>query len=402
MQFGQLYLLQQRVEDMAIIWKAPIVLKPGMGLLIAWLGLVGTVNAAGDPTAGLPGFVNCAGELTNEMPGDLKLVATGDLVFSENAQVNRRAFEDFMPHLAQADLVLGNLEGAITNEKTPRKPFVPGRSYSFRFPVDTAAILKAANFHLISIANNHSNDYGANGFADTQKYLADEGIAHTGLNGSYEILQVKGMRIGIVALSHYPKYNNVNNLTATAELVSKVRAKSDLVVLYYQLGGEGEKAVLLTDSQEVFLGEQRGNARKFAAAMIDAGAGVLIGHGPHVIRAAECIKGVPVLHSVGNFVSSGGLSTRRLSSVSLLPELLFDSKAQFRAIRVIPVVFDAERLPGLDASGRAVHLINWLNRHAEKTIPGFQPLNFIGYNSSVGQFTQWIKSLQLGQVDAEN
>lgn len=384
------------------IWKPPALLSPGVGLLIAWLGGVATVNAAGNPTTVLPSFVNCSGEQTDEVPGDLRLIATGDLVFSENAQVNRRAFRHFTSQFAQADLVLGNLEGAITNEQTSRKPFIPGRSYSFRFPVDTAAVLKAANFHLISIANNHSNDYGANGFADTQKYLSAEGIAYTGLSGSYEILQVKGTRVGLIALSHYPKYNNVNDLAATAKLVSKVRAQSDLVVLYYQLGGEGEKAVFLTNSAEVFLGEQRGNARKFAAAMIDAGAGVLIGHGPHVIRAAECIKGVPVLHSVGNFVSTGGLSTRRLSSVSLLPELLFDAQAQFRAIRVIPVVFDAERLPALDTSGRAVHLINWLNGHAERTIPGFQPLNFLGYDSTVGQFSQWIKTLQLPQAHAEN
>lgn len=344
----------------------------------------------------LPKFVNCSSATVDQAATDIRLAATGDLVFTENSQINRNAFTEFMPLLTKADLVLGNLEGPITDANTPRKPYVPGRSYSFRFPIDTAQILKKANFHVLSIANNHAQDYGPTGFADTQRHLTAAGIEYTGLKGSYVIRTVKGIRIGVIALAHYPAYNNVLEIDATAKLVADVRAKSDLVVLFYQLGGEGDAFAMLTNEDEVFLGEQRGNARKFAAAMIKAGAGALIAHGPHLVRAAECMNGVPVLHSIGNFVSAGGLSTQNLANVSAFPELLFDASGKFKSVRIVPVTFSSERLPKIDPSGRSVHLINWLNARATKTLPDFRALNFNGYKDQAEVFEKWFRSTRFG------
>lgn len=344
----------------------------------------------------LPKFVNCNSTPLDQAATDIRLAAMGDLVFSENSAINRNAFTEFMPLLSKADLVLGNLEGPITDANTPRKPYVPGRSYSFRFPIDTAQILKKANFHVLSIANNHAQDYGPTGFADTQKHVSAAGIEYTGTKGSYVIRPVKGIKIGVIALAHYPAYNNVLEIEATAKLVAEVRAKSDLVVLFYQLGGEGDAFALITNDDEVFLGEQRGNARKFATAMIKAGAGALIGHGPHLVRAAECINGVPVLHSIGNFVSVGGLSVQNLANVSAFPELLFDASGKFKSVRIVPVTFNQERLPKIDPAGRSVHLINWLNARATKTLPDFRALNFDGYKDQVDVFNTWFRSTRFG------
>lgn len=365
-------------------------------LLMFCTSLVFTAQAEITPDENLPKFVTCTGTTTEPAASDIRLAATGDLVFSENSGINRNAFNDFLPLLNKADLVLGNLEGPITDANTPRKPYVPGRSYSFRFPIDTAQILKKANFHILSIANNHAQDYGPAGFADTQRHLTAAGIEYTGLKGSYLIRTVKGLRVGVIALAHYPAYNNVLEIEATAKLVAEVRAKSDLVVLFYQLGGEGDAFALISNDDEVFLGEQRGNARKFAAAMIKAGAGALIGHGPHLVRAAECMNGVPVLHSIGNFVSVGGLSVQNLANVSAFPELLFDASGKFKSVRIVPVTFGSERLPKIDPSGRSVHLINWLNHRATKTIPAFQALNFNGYKDQADVFEKWFRSTRFG------
>ena len=344
----------------------------------------------------LPKFVNCSNATIDSAATDIRLAATGDLVFSENSQINRNAFTEFMPLLSKADLVLGNLEGPITDANTPRKPYVPGRSYSFHYPVDTAQLLKKANFHILSIANNHAQDYGPTGFADTQRHLTAAGIEHTGLKGSYVIRPVKGIKIGVIALAHYPMYNNVLEIEATAKLVAEVRAKSDLVILFYQLGGEGDAFAMITNEDEVFLGEQRGNARKFAAAMIKAGAGALIAHGPHLVRAAECINGVPVLHSIGNFVGAGGLSAQNLANVSAFPELMFDASGKFKSVRIVPVTFTPERLPKIDPTGRSIHLINWLNSRATKTIPEFRALNFNGYKDQADVFEKWFRSTRFG------
>jgi hypothetical protein len=237
-------------------------------LLAAALTLsTGIIPAQAEPVSedALPKFMSCTGTVVDQTTTDIRLAAVGDLVFSESPQINRNAFTEFMPLLSKADLVLGNLEGPITTANTPRKPYVPGRSYSFRFPVDTAQVLKKANFHVLSIANNHAQDYGPTGFADTQKHLSAAGIEYTGLKGSYVIRTVKDIKIGVIALAHYPAYNNVLEIETTAKLVAEVRAKSDLVVLFYQLGGEGDAFAMITNENEVFLGEQRGNARKFAA-----------------------------------------------------------------------------------------------------------------------------------------
>jgi len=395
---GYLFLFPLTETMKSNSFRLPSTLRPTLlaTALILCSGIA--TRAYAEPTIEdtLPKFMSCTGTSVDQAATDIRLAATGDLVFSENTQINRNAFTEFMPLLTKADLVLGNLEGPITDANTPRKPYVPGRSYSFRFPTDTAQVLKKANFHVLSIANNHAQDYGPTGFADTQRHLSAAGIEYTGLKGSYVIRNVKGARIGVIALAHYPAYNNVLEIETTAKLVAEVRAKTDLVVLFYQLGGEGDAYALITNEDEVFLGEQRGNARKFAAAMIKAGAGALIGHGPHLLRAAECMNGVPVLHSIGNFVSVGGLSVQNLANVSAFPELLFDASGKFKSVRIVPVTFAADRLPKIDPSGRSVHLMNWLNARATKTIPDFRALNFNGYTDQADAFEKWFRSTRFG------
>jgi hypothetical protein len=359
-------------------------------------GFMPAVQAETLVEEGLPKFVNCSSTTLDPVATDIRLAAMGDLVFSENPQINRKAFTEFMPLLSKADLVLGNLEGPITDANTPRKPYVPGRSYSFHYPVETAQVLKKANLHVISIANNHAQDYGPTGFSDTQRHLFAAGIEHTGLKGSYVIRLVKGIKIGVIALAHYPMYNNVLEIDTTAKLVSEVRGKSDLVILFYQIGGEGDAFAMITNDDEIFLGEQRGNARKFATAMIKAGAGALIAHGPHLLRAAECINGVPVLHSIGNFIGAGGLSVQNLANLSAFPEMLFDASGKFKSVRIVPVTFTTERLPRIDPTSRSVYMINWLNDRATKAIPEFRALNFIDYKDQANIFNQWFKSTRFG------
>jgi poly-gamma-glutamate capsule biosynthesis protein CapA/YwtB (metallophosphatase superfamily) len=367
-----------------------------LGAVILTLTLGCTLSRAQSLPEGQPQFVNCRADPVEPTTDDVRIAAVGDLVFTENSQINRRAFNDFLPLLSSADLVLGNLEGAITTHDKPRKAYVPGRSYAFRFPVDTAEVLKRANFHVLSIANNHANDYGPIGFADTLQLLKAAGLESTGLKGSFVIRSVKGLKVGVIALAHYPVYNNVLEIEATARLVSEVRSQSDVVVLFYQLGGEGDAHALLGNDDVVFLGEQRGNARRFAAAMVQAGAGALIGHGPHVVRAAECIQGVPVLHSIGNFVSSGGLSVRSLANVAVMAEVLVDGQGHVKGVRATPATFDKERLPMIDASGRALHLINWFNLQASRTLPGFEPLNFPAAPEQQEGFRKWLRSTPFG------
>jgi len=319
-------------------------------------------------------FVNCNGEAVQPVEGDWHLTGTGDIVFTEAANANREAFRSFLPIFKQASVVLGNLEGAITNELTTHKKYIPGRSYAFRFSPDAADLIKAANFNVISTANNHSNDYGKTGQKDTHRYLTERGIQVTGLKGTNAVVNVGKLRVAVLAAAHYPVFNNVLELDAMAEKVAQLRKENEVVVVYYQLGGEGDPAALLPDGPEVFLNESRGDARAFAQRMQSAGASLLIGHGPHVLRAAECVGQTPVFHSIGNFVSAGGLSTRNLSNVSVLPEVLFDERGNVRGVRAFSVTFSAQRYPVLDNTSRGVSLVNALSQREASRRNNFKPL----------------------------
>lgn len=347
------------------------------------------------PVAG-PAFVDCEGRDVEVGRDGLRIAATGDLVFPENEDVLRQSFAPFLPVMRGADLVLGNLEGAITTSDLPAKPSVPGRSYVFRFPPAAAGVLKEANVHVVSIANNHAFDYGAQGFSDTLAHLAAAGIRATGMRDSHVVREARGLRIGVVALAPYPVFNNVVEIEASARLVASVRRQVDLVVLYYQLGAEGDGAALLADGPEEFLGEPRGDARAFAAAMVAAGAGALVGHGPHVMRAAECIGGVPVLHSVGNFVGGGRLRTHGLPHVSALPELAFDPAGRFRGVRLHAVAFGPDGNPRPDPSGRAIALANWLGDEARQSARAFSPIVFRGAEGHEQAFLDWMQATSLG------
>ncbi|MFM8678935.1 MAG: CapA family protein [Alphaproteobacteria bacterium] len=359
-------------------------------------GLPASVAMPGAMPAPGPAFVDCDGREVPVGRDELRVAATGDIVLAESEPVFRESFAPFLPVLRGADLVLGNLEGAITTSDNPAKPSVPGRSFVFRFPPEVAGVLKDANFHVLSIANNHVFDYGAQGFSDTLAHLSAAGIRATGMRDSRVVREARGLRIGVVALAHYPVFNNVLEVEASARLVSALRGDTDLVLVYYQLGAEGDGAALLPGGPEEFLGEARGDARAFAAAMVAAGAGALVGHGPHVMRAAECIGGVPVLHSVGNFVGGGRLRIHGLPNVAALPELAFDAAGRFRGARLHAVTFAPDGNPRPDRSARAISLVNWLGAQARETMRGFSPIAFRGAEDHEEAFHEWFRGTTLG------
>lgn len=374
----------------------PIALRLTAGLLACLLpGVLLSQGRDADPAAPTPEwppFVDCAQATVAPQPEDLRVAAVGDLVFSERPELNRDAFRSVMPLLLQADFAFGNLEGAITEHTEATKRYVPGRSYAFRFPLETADLLRQANIGAVSIANNHSNDFGPRGFADTRRQLERVGIAATGEPGSFLVRELRGVRVALVAFGHSTRFNNILDLPEAARVVARARAAADTVIVTHQGGAEGDAAVFLTGAPEIFLGEQRGDVRAFARTVIEAGASLVVGHGPHVLRAAECVGSAAVLHSIGNFVSVGGLSVASLANVSAMLEALFDAGGALRGVRLIPVTFRQERLPLIDPTGRALHLVNALGERAA-VLPDFRPMRFPGYESGREAYRQWATTI---------
>lgn len=302
--------------------------------------------------------------ITLRFVGDLVL-GNSHVVENIPAEWDAMYFGQVGPYLKNTDLTLGNLEGALTNYTKTLKVTGTGRSYAFRFPPRYAKLLKDTGFTALNVANNHSRDFGEQGFADTGDNLRQAAIAVVGLKGQFATLQVKGLRLGMVGFGFYPHQNMVQDLAAASQLVAQAKAQSDYVVVTFHGGAEGDSAVFHGDSNELFLGENRGNAVAFARAVIDAGADLVVGHGPHVLRTIECYQGRPIFHSLGNFVGVGGLSIRSMAAMSAIGGVQLGAKGELLGVEFLPLRFSERKVPQADEREDASHLVNWLADNAK-------------------------------------
>ena len=308
--------------------------------------------------------MNCSGESRDTLPPEsFVITGVGDMVFSEDDALNTRSLQEMMSHLTGADLGLsqpaflfGNLEGPITALTETSKPRIPGVSYVFRFPVATARLLKSSGFQAVTLANNHSLDYGGAGLTDTLNHLAQQGIVGSGhLRGKFELFTLEAIKIGLVSVGFYSMQNDIKELDAMDELIASAAH------------------IELPEGAETFLGEARGDSRAFARVAIAAGADAIVGYGPHVLRAAECIAGRPVFYSIGNFLGIGGLSTQGLTGVAAIAQLAFDANKKLIGSRLVPLRFDSNKFPQLDPAGRAIALVRHLNLLATQKFKDFVP-----------------------------
>jgi hypothetical protein len=109
-----------------------------------------------------------------------------------------------------------------------------------------------------------------------------------------------------------------------------------------------------------------------------------------VLGSVQQITEYLEIYSNINLTSLEGL--RSLANVAVMAEVLVDGQGRVKGVRATPATFDKERLPMIDASGRALHLINWFNRQASRTLPGFEPLNFPAQAEQQDGFRKWLRS----------
>nr|WP_229068087.1 CapA family protein [Actinoplanes sp. DH11] len=264
-------------------------------------------------TAATPTTTTKAGKPVEESAEveSISLSATGDIVMG--SAPNRLptdggdGFFDSVRKGLAADLVMGNLEQPLTGDTGTSKCGSPPRPncFAFRSPPEYAGHLKEAGFQLLNTANNHSKDYGPAGYRNTVAALEDAGLEHTGAEDQITVVEVKGVRVAVVGFSPYAGANNLNDLDAAAALVTKAKGEADLVVVQVHMGAEGSDKQHVKPGTELYFGENRGNPIKFSHTVIDAGADLVVGHGPHVLRGMEFYKGKLIAYSLGNFAGGG-------------------------------------------------------------------------------------------------
>lgn len=283
----------------------------------------------------------------------------GDLPPNDGADL----LQEVAPILKHGDLTFGNLEGPLVDGGISAKcrGKRAGTCYAFRVPTRYAKYLKEAGFSVMGLANNHAMDFGAEGRASSRQALEQMGIAHTGEVGDIAHLTVKGKKVDVIAFATYPNAYNLLDLDAALQTIRDARAEADLVVVSFHGGAEGATHQHVPEGDETFLGEDRGDLRKFTHAAIEAGAQVVLGSGPHVVRGMEIYQGKMIAYSLGNFATYGPFNLSGENGLSLVLEAHLGADGTFHSGRVYPVRQEKPGGPKLDATNSILPILRGLS-----------------------------------------
>ncbi|MBU1100021.1 MAG: CapA family protein [Bacteroidetes bacterium] len=211
--------------------------------------------------------------------------------------------------LRSSDITFGNYEGVLLDGGKPRKICKDTtKCYLFRTPTRYVDNLQEAGFDLVSIANNHSNDFGESGIQSTIRSFEKVGIKYSGPIGKTSVYSVNGLSVGFIAFATSPGMYSILNISSAIEAVKKLKNENDIVIVSFHGGAEGVEALHVKNEKEIAYGEDRGNVVDFSHSVIDAGADLVIGHGPHVPRALELYNTKLIAYSLGNFCTYEGFS----------------------------------------------------------------------------------------------
>lgn len=205
--------------------------------------------------------------------------------------------------LRQADLAIGNLEGTLGSSGTSKCQAGSTSCYAFQSPPQSARLLRTAGFDDLNVANNHAFDFGASGQRQTLAALAARGLRWSGRPQQITVVRAKGLRIAILGFAPYPWAQSLLNIPTARKLVHRAAARADLVVAMLHAGAEGTAYQHVPHGSEYYLGENRGDERRFAHALVGAGVDLVLASGPHVLRGLELYHRHLIAYSLGNFAT---------------------------------------------------------------------------------------------------
>jgi poly-gamma-glutamate capsule biosynthesis protein CapA/YwtB (metallophosphatase superfamily) len=270
-------------------------------------------------------------------------------------RIGESIFADSKAIFAAADIAFLNLEGPLADGLPSTKCGPNSTScYAFRTPTRYTAALVSGSIDVASLANNHASDLGAAGQESSMAALDAVGIAHAGRYGDVAMLERNGRKIAFLAAHSGSCCLNVNELEEIQAAVRLADREADIVVLSFHGGAEGYKARHVPGKREIAWGEQRGDVKALAHAAIDAGADLVIGHGPHVLRAMEVYKGRLVAYSLGNFVGYRQFGTQGgFGGTSAIVDAELAGNGVLVSARIHAMALDDEGVPHPDPAGAA-------------------------------------------------
>jgi hypothetical protein len=296
--------------------------------------------------------------VTIEWAGDMVLASS----FGMPPERGRQSLAAVVGTLRAADLTFGNLEETMSTTGGSKCGAGSSNCYAFQAPPAMSSLLQRAGFDIMNMANNHAYDYGPVGRAQTITALRRVQVASTGAPGQITVLTVKGTRVAFLGFAPYPWAARLDKIPSAVALVKKAATMADLVVVAIHAGAEGSSATHVPRGIEYFLGENRGNSRAFAHAVVNAGADLVVGSGPHVLRGIEQYHGRLIAYSLGNFAGYRNFALGGTLSLSGILRVTLRPNGGWDAGRLIPVVLRGAGLPALDPSNASVRLVARLSK----------------------------------------
>ena len=263
-----------------------------------------SMNASGDSnqTAATDSQETDSSDTAISAPVSLTLSVVGDCTLgtdetfdydtSLNAYYENYGADYFLQNVRSIfsadDLTIANFEGTLTDSDERED-----KTFAFKAPASYASVLSGSSVEAVNTANNHSHDYGDQGFDDTLAALDDAGIVHFGYDET-AVMDIKGLKVGMVGI--YELYDHLDREQQLKDNIAKVQADgAQLIVVIFHWGNETET---VPDSNQTTLGRMA----------IDLGADLVCGHHPHVLQGIETYKGKNIVYSLGNFCFGGNSS----------------------------------------------------------------------------------------------
>lgn len=239
-------------------------------------------------------------ENTNEVLGTstIKITFVGDIMLDRwirQKALNQKNYdfilEEVHDYFSSSDLVVGNLEGPVTNYDSISLGSEIGstQNYIFTFSPASLSVLKKNTIHLVNLGNNHILNFGDKGLQETYQYLTAAEIDYFGNTGTksqqrYLLKRINGVTLAFVNYNQFTP----NSKLATLEDIAQAKKQADLVILYTHWGNE-----YVQENQVI---------KNLAHEFIDAGVDLIIGSHPHVIQGIEDYHGKRIYYSLGNFI----------------------------------------------------------------------------------------------------
>ena len=299
-------------------------------------------------------------------PATISIADVGDMNFGMNGRYPPGGATELLAGVGQdlrSDLTVGNLETALGDSGTTKcGPKPSAECFAFQAPASNALDVARAGFAAVNVANNHTDDAGAAGIQETDEALTAARLSWTGRPGQVTYLVRNGIKVALLGFAPYDYDSNLLDIPAAVTAVRQAAQHAQLVIVFIHAGAEGTDAQHVRPGMETYLGEERGDPIAFAHAVVDAGADLVLGSGPHVLRAMQWYHGRLIAYSLGNFAGYYTLGLGGATADSAILHVTLRSDGSFAAGSVTPVRLAGAGFPAPDPSRAGIDLINSLSR----------------------------------------